>query len=280
MIPLSQRASLWKNNRLGTCPDETFGSAGCKLFSLCMAYSLDPIATNQLFIDKGVYSSGCKIDDSTAARVLGVKYEGKTTAYQNSICIAETNHYENMGIPQHFFVWLGNGRIIDPLNGTEKNNSYKIISFRLFRPKEESMEWSRFHEINIEVLRKVRNQLFGKVDNVACEADGKQVDLEVQNGDNYALANKVLAYLNSKEFNEKWVKASVFKELEKEQIKIMEEQDVAIKEIDRAYQRELTKRDNEIAKLKKDCSVEVVEVCNGNKLTWREYLALFFKSLK
>jgi hypothetical protein len=46
--------------------------------------------------------------------------------------IAETNHFSGQGFPQHFFVSLPNGQIIDPLDGQQKVNPYNIVSYRQF----------------------------------------------------------------------------------------------------------------------------------------------------
>ena len=136
MTPLSQRAPIYKSHQLGTCPD-TFGSSGCKLFSLCILYDLDPFKIDELFKETGVYENGCLINDQTAADVLGVTFEGKTKEYQNTVCLAETDNFAASGVPQHFFVWLGDSHIIDPLDGMLKTNKYNIVSFRLFREKKE-----------------------------------------------------------------------------------------------------------------------------------------------
>jgi hypothetical protein len=46
--------------------------------------------------------------------------------------VAETNFYAKRGYPQHFFIWLNNEQIVDPLTGKIINNKYPIISYRIF----------------------------------------------------------------------------------------------------------------------------------------------------
>jgi hypothetical protein len=68
-----------------------------------------------------------------AAKVLGLHY--KWLAPDSVVTypiIAETNHYEHEGFPQHFFVCLDHNFIVDPLNGETKTNPYNIVSYRKF----------------------------------------------------------------------------------------------------------------------------------------------------
>jgi len=127
------------NDKIGTC-NVTIRSHGCFLVSLCMLADIDPRQANKILREQGGYSNGCLIRSERAAELLNLNYGGRTRQKQNSVCIAETDHFKKIGIPQHFFVWLGNGRIIDPLTGQEKNNPYKIVSYRLFKPKENDMK--------------------------------------------------------------------------------------------------------------------------------------------
>lgn len=132
----SQNDPRWKNLRLGTS-DTTFGKSGCFVTSLAMLADVEPTKANELFKTSGVYRNGCLIGDpQKAADVLRIGYEGKgdPTSPRGSTCIAETNHYAPI-TKQHFFVWIGDGNIIDPIDGKKKLNNYKIVSFRLFRPK-------------------------------------------------------------------------------------------------------------------------------------------------
>ncbi|MCR4279707.1 MAG: hypothetical protein NUV78_03155 [Candidatus Zambryskibacteria bacterium] len=135
MTPYSQNFKDWKNTRLGTS-NQTFGEVGCFVVALsCLADNL-PTETNISFIRNDVYRNGCLIGDpQKAADVLGLTYDGKipATIAPKFVCIAET-HYFKPVVPQHFFVWLGDGRIIDPIDGKIKP-TYPVASFRLFKPK-------------------------------------------------------------------------------------------------------------------------------------------------
>lgn len=112
----------------------TIGISGCLLTDLSMFVGKTPDSVNRIFTDNGVYVDGALIDSNKAAKVLGIEYNGRTTQRQSTICIAETDHFKPQGVPQHFFVWNGDGSIIDPLDGRHKNNPYHVISYRLFKP--------------------------------------------------------------------------------------------------------------------------------------------------
>jgi hypothetical protein len=104
------------------------------------------------------YVNGCLIEDTTAAKALNIEFHGKTKTPPVGFgwCIAETNHYENKGVPQHFFVYdADTKKRVDPLdlNPVPEENSYHIVSYRLFKPliNEEKTMVKEFVEA-IEVL--------------------------------------------------------------------------------------------------------------------------------
>lgn len=136
MTNLSQNDNRWKNLRLGTS-NTTYGQSGCFVTSLAMLSHKLPTEVNALFISQGVYKLGCLVGDSAkAASVLGIEYGGKTTFRPPFTCISETNYYKPV-VPQHFFVLLTNGEIIDPIDGRQKKNNYPIVSYRLFHEKKD-----------------------------------------------------------------------------------------------------------------------------------------------
>jgi len=138
MTNYSQKDSRWANVKLGTSK-ATIGSVGCYLVSFSILTDIDPITLNKLFIEKKVYQDGNMMVSKKAAQVLGLEHKGTTTTRPSRICIAETDNYKPKGVPQHFFVWLGDGRIIDPLGGKTKNNPYHIVKWILVYPKGDDM---------------------------------------------------------------------------------------------------------------------------------------------
>lgn len=148
-------------DQLGTC-NLTISQAGCFITSLGILADISPPDVNNLLQDNGGYASGCNVISDVAAQLLGIEYDGKTYDDPHSVCIAETADYTSKGYPQHFFVWLGNGNIIDPLIGFETTNNYNIKSFRLFKPKIESEQpmpdpyadpaWFERHKENVRNL--------------------------------------------------------------------------------------------------------------------------------
>jgi len=111
----------------------TIGRSGCFITSLAMFCGKTPNVVNSLLTKGGGYSSGGLLNSDKAAAILGLPYHGRTGIKQSTLCIAETDHFAPK-VPQHFFVWLGDGNIIDSLDGKKKKNPYHIVSYRLFQP--------------------------------------------------------------------------------------------------------------------------------------------------
>lgn len=137
MIPLTQSDPRWSNDQLGTCPDATIGKDGCFITCLAMMDDTTPPIVNEQLTRQAGYIDGCLVSQQAAAAILGLVYSGKVTSRPSQDlfpCIAETNYWSEKGVPQHFFIDLGNGRILDPLDKKEKDNIYalKTVSYRLF----------------------------------------------------------------------------------------------------------------------------------------------------
>ncbi len=116
-------------DRLGYCRT-TISKSGCYLTSIAMLAEIEPPELNRRFKVAGVYK-GCLINSLKAAQELGMTY-AKTYHRPDIVCIAETDHYRKIGIPQHFFVLFPDGRMIDPLDPAPKKNYYHIVSYRIF----------------------------------------------------------------------------------------------------------------------------------------------------
>lgn len=203
MTPLSQVDPRWAGNKLGTC-SVTIKTDGCFISSLGMLCGKNPDEVNDILRDNGGYSSGCLVNSVKAAEFLELEYNGKTTAYQNSVCIAETLDYGG----QHFFVWLGNGEIIDPLIYPARitNNNYKITSYRLFKAKGEDMGYSdeNMRLIIESSFRTMREVLLGKVDEKGLKADIELAVSQTKTGNVDAIAHQFEDYMIASDL--KWVK--------------------------------------------------------------------------
>jgi hypothetical protein len=119
--------------------------SGCFITSLSMLADLTPPEVNAMMTQGSGYQNGNMVISEKAAALLGLTYRGRVPAgspasYPTSVCIAETNKYAP-NVPQHFFTWLGKKNdagkwmIWDSLDGKEKENTYPLVSFRLFDPK-------------------------------------------------------------------------------------------------------------------------------------------------
>ena len=141
MIYNSQLDPRWKNARLGPS-NLTVGGYGCFICSLCTLAQVDASKLifhkeNHKFITKG----GLLISPY-AAKHVGMETKSSRSGQgldepmpdKDAPCIAITEHYKDKGIPTHFFVYLGDDMIIDPLDRKPipKRNPYKIKRYRHF----------------------------------------------------------------------------------------------------------------------------------------------------
>jgi hypothetical protein len=199
------------SDKLGTC-GETIKSAGCFLVSLSMLVDIDPTDANRLLSANGGYSGGCKdmINSVNAAEILELDFMGISFKDPKRSCIAETDHFKEKGTPQHFFVWLGNGLINDPLlpYGNTVNN-YNIVSYRLFSRKDETMKLS-----DQQVKDMARNIVYEVYKGLLHEPTEKEIEdsanwIIADSGDsfNFKGAGEWLkGVFGSIEFNNKWMK--------------------------------------------------------------------------
>lgn len=151
LIPLSQKDPRWANHQLGRCPNETFASGGCVITGLATIAGLNPVQINDKLLNNYGYSSGCLVNWAKAAILLGLDYDVNRTSQVFDLALAETNHYAPKA-PQHFFIIFRNGRIIDPLDGKEKANPYRIVSYRNIGRR---VYTENGDEVNCNELRKV-----------------------------------------------------------------------------------------------------------------------------
>lgn len=194
-MPLSQKNPAWKGEQLGTC-DTSISSNGCFVTSLAILTEKTPSEVNQILKDNGGYANGCLVISERAAELLGLEYNGITKEYQNDIAIGETDHYRSSGIPSHFFVWLGNGRIIDPLFGIEMENKYKIINFRLFKPRKETMDLDFIYKRYEPVWRAINNNAIPN--KASMTADCQKVLDQLNAGQEWAGADLVQRWVKEK----------------------------------------------------------------------------------
>lgn len=128
------RDPRWANIRIGKTR-WTLGQQGCFITCLAMLEEITPDKMLKLLIKGGGLNSRGELLDYQAAALLNRSYK-YTTVDPKRVCIAETHDYRRSGYPQHFFIWLGNGEIVDSLDGIRQPNKYSIASFRLFDPLE------------------------------------------------------------------------------------------------------------------------------------------------
>ncbi len=131
MTNYSQRDPKWVNEQLGNS-NLTLGTASCLITCLAILSDKTPSEVNTLLKTNNGFSGPLVIVE-TAAKLLGLRYLVDRTTPLLIPCIAVTDHFAPK-FPTHFFVDLGNGRIIDPLDGQTKSNPYNIIGYRNVSP--------------------------------------------------------------------------------------------------------------------------------------------------
>jgi len=205
----SQHDSHYRNITIGNTPYK-IGSYGCLIVSLAMLDSRPPNVVNALLTAHECFTAEGYLISECAAKALSMDYRGKTGYWQTGVCIAETDFFKSKGYPQHFFVWLGNGEIIDPIDGEQKVNPYPIVSFRLFVEKtnqEDEVNQGELnkkrHEWNVELARHARQALLGHVVAEDAEADAKVLDQKFDEGDPYEAGRLIERYVASDEYKAK-----------------------------------------------------------------------------
>lgn len=126
-------------------PGVTMAESGCYITSLAMIDGRTPEQVLYNLKQWGAFDNNGLMYSGKAAEALGFIYskierdKKGNLSIPNKICIAETNHFANKGIPQHFFVWLDENTtsdsiplIADPIDGKIKTNPYNLVSFRVF----------------------------------------------------------------------------------------------------------------------------------------------------
>ena len=124
----SQNDWRWRRNRLANTY-LTLGGHGCLITCLAMIARKNPGRINKFLTKSGAFNPGGMLVVRRACKILGLQYNGITREKQYWLAIAETAHYWQSGYPQHFFIWLGDGQIIDPIDGKQKANFYRVKKY-------------------------------------------------------------------------------------------------------------------------------------------------------
>jgi hypothetical protein len=128
----SQRDVKWATKKLGF-GKTTIGSSGCFITSIGNIVEKTPIEINDLAKKCGAFNVDM-LNAGILAKYLGYGYV-KQIRPPVSVCVAETNYYKKVGVPQHFFLLNPkNSKRVDPLDiePAWESNNYPIVSYRLF----------------------------------------------------------------------------------------------------------------------------------------------------
>lgn len=153
MKAYSQRDPRWGNQRINNTSSK-MSDFGCFVTSLSMLASRNPIETLSL-LENGRCFNGDLIISWKAANSLQLQFDfsesnplGKTYDKPDYDCIVEVDFSPASGKQQHFCVSLASGGIIDPWDGNIKpDNSYKVVSYRMFKNIKESPQIEKLDAI-------------------------------------------------------------------------------------------------------------------------------------
>lgn len=122
----SQNDLRWKFKKLGFC-NTTIGANGCCITNLAMMSGKRPDEVNDILKAGGGFVNGCDVWWQKACNLLGLQWYGVNAkpAFYPTIMKVLTTKGE-----QHFVIALGNNEIIDPWDGKQKLNSYRIVDYR------------------------------------------------------------------------------------------------------------------------------------------------------
>ena len=128
----SQKDIRWATKKLGF-GKTTIGSSGCFITSIGNLVEKTPVEINDLAKKCGAFNVDM-LNAGVLAKELGYGYVKQIRPPVN-VCVAETNYYSKMGVPQHFFLFNPkNAKRVDPLDLSPgwESNTYPIVSYRLF----------------------------------------------------------------------------------------------------------------------------------------------------
>ncbi len=154
-MPLKQTDPRWNRIRLGKS-STTIGTAGCLLTCYSMLVGTTPDKLNEVYTKNGVFN-GALIVQERAISLSKLRFNPDRYHAVYTPIIAETDHYKRQGIPQHFFIWLGDGWILDPVDGQKKLNKYRIVSYRNITPSEAEKEYMTEEQVKTMLFQVMQN---------------------------------------------------------------------------------------------------------------------------
>lgn len=140
----SQKDPRWAKQKIGF-GSMTFSQVGCAITSIANKLKHDgmemtPPEVNEFAKNCGAFAVDM-LNFSILAKALGYDYV-KQISKPEGRCVAETNYYKKVGVPQHFIFLREDGKRIDPLDlePSWEENNYPIVSYRVFKKREEEKE--------------------------------------------------------------------------------------------------------------------------------------------
>lgn len=139
----SQRDPQWSANKMG---DGTIGQFGCTITCIAMMTDIRPDVINNELKNVGGYSGNFLIWEKVESAVKGTDFVKRVRIYENSEvaanlpCLVEVNGAP-IGGTTHWVLYIGNQKLWDPWDGTEKPTSaYAPIGYSVIKYTKPSTE--------------------------------------------------------------------------------------------------------------------------------------------
>lgn len=134
----SQNDKRWSNLKInGT--SSTIGRFGCFVVSLAELAGMPPPEALKLLERGGAFNKDLIISDK-AAKALNLDFDPTRRSDDfkpTHTCVVEVDYKPSTPAPdQHFCLAFTDGTIGDPIDGKIKKNPYRVISYRLFKTRE------------------------------------------------------------------------------------------------------------------------------------------------
>jgi len=134
MIGYSMKDPKWGNLEIDHSGHK-MSTHGCLVDSLSMLFQKTPDVVLKALNDHNCFDQQGDLIWTKMLKVIGLTtyqyISGNTPVLSiTKPIIAETDHFAYEDYPQHFFLALTDGMIIDSLDGKTKKNPYKIVSLR------------------------------------------------------------------------------------------------------------------------------------------------------
>ena len=129
-----QKTEPWGSQKISG--NIKMSQCGCLITSIACIDGRTPGKVLSILKANGAITDASLVLWEKAAKALGMNFDGFSNNPSPQTLIAQTDHYLFKYGFVHFFVYLNDGNIIDPLDGIKKPNPYRITRYAKFYPED------------------------------------------------------------------------------------------------------------------------------------------------